>query len=163
MLAVNPAAVVLLIGTNDLEEGATPDVITGNLKLIVAALEQHDRKMPIVLCQVFPSSATKKRPADQIKALNAAYLAAVKGDAQITVLDTWRLFADADGDAPQSEFPDLLHPNATGYAKWAAALRPVLGDARVRRDDGRRVHAGRGVREPVQRPRPHGLGLPSDV
>ena len=30
------------------------------------------------------------------------------------------------GDAPQSEFPDLLHPNATGYAKWAAALRPVL-------------------------------------
>ena len=127
MLAVNPAAVVLLIGTNDLEEGATPDVITGNLKLIVAALEQHDRKMPIVLCQVFPSSATKMRPADQVKALNAAYLAAVKGDAQITVLDTWRLFADADGDAPQSEFPDLLHPNATGYAKWAAALRPVLG------------------------------------
>ena len=51
----------------------------------------------------------------------------MKGDAQITVLDTWRLFADASGDAPQSEFPDLLHPNATGYAKWAAALRPVFG------------------------------------
>jgi lysophospholipase L1-like esterase/dienelactone hydrolase len=127
VLAVNPAAVVLLIGTNDLEEGATPEVITGNLKLIIAALEQHDRKMPIVLCQVFPSSATKKRPADLVKAVNAAYLAAVKGDAQITVLDTWRLFADANGDAPQSEFPDLLHPNATGYAKWAAALRPVFG------------------------------------
>ena len=64
VLAVNPAAVVLLIGTNDLEEGATPDVITGNLKLIVAALEQRYCKMPIVLCQVFPSSATKQRPAD---------------------------------------------------------------------------------------------------
>src|SRR5215472_17868519 len=24
------------------------------------------------------------------------------------------------------EFPDLLHPNQIGYAKWAAALRPVL-------------------------------------
>ena len=51
----------------------------------------------------------------------------MKGDAQVTVLDTWRLFADADGDAPQSEFPELLHPNAMGYAKWAAALRLVLG------------------------------------
>jgi lysophospholipase L1-like esterase/dienelactone hydrolase len=126
VIAVNPKAVVLLIGTNDLEEGATADVIAGNLKLIVAALEHHDPKMPIVLCQVFPSSATKKRPTDQIKAINTAYMAAVKGDAQVTVLDTWRLFADASGDAPQSEFPDLLHPNATGYAKWAAALRPVF-------------------------------------
>ena len=67
-----------------------------------------------------------KRPADQIKALNALLLAAVKNDAQVTPLDTWRLFADANGDAPPREFPDLLHPNEVGYAKWAAALRPIL-------------------------------------
>ena len=24
------------------------------------------------------------------------------------------------------EFPDLLHPNDAGYAKWAAALRPLF-------------------------------------
>ena len=42
VLALDPAAVVLLIGTNDLEEGATPEVIAGNLKLILAALEKHD-------------------------------------------------------------------------------------------------------------------------
>ena len=35
VLSVHPAAVVLLIGTNDLEEGASPDTIVGNLKLIV--------------------------------------------------------------------------------------------------------------------------------
>jgi hypothetical protein len=50
----------------------------------------------------------------------------VKGDRQVTVLDTWSLFADAKGDAPADLFPDLLHPNAAGYAKWAAALRPVF-------------------------------------
>ena len=33
-----------------------------------------------VLCQVFPSSSSKKRPADQLRALNALYLAAVKND-----------------------------------------------------------------------------------
>jgi lysophospholipase L1-like esterase len=126
VLALDPAAVVLLIGTNDLEDGAAPDVIAGNLKLILAALEQHDARMPIVVCELFPSSAAKKRPSAQIKATNALYRAAVKGDAHVTYLETWPLFADASGDAIAEEFPDLLHPNEAGYAKWAAALRPVL-------------------------------------
>ena len=126
VLALHPAGVVLLIGTNDLADGASAETITGNLKLILAALEQSDPRMPIVLCQVFPSSATKQRPADGIKRLNASYAAAVKGDLRVTLIETWPLFADAQGDAPLAEFPDLLHPNAIGYAKWAAALRPVL-------------------------------------
>jgi lysophospholipase L1-like esterase len=126
VLALDPTAVVLLIGTNDLEEGATPEVATSNLKLILAGLEKANARMPIVLCQVFPSSATKNRPADQIKAMNALYRAAVKNDAQVTYLETWPLFADASGDAIPAEFPDLLHPNEVGYAKWAAALRPVF-------------------------------------
>jgi len=130
VLALNPAAIVLLMGTNDLEEGATPEIIAGNLRLIVAGLEQHDARMPIVLCQVFPSSQAKKRPADQIKAINALYRAAVKNDAQVTYLETWPLLADLSGDAIAGEFPDLLHPNEAGYAKWAAALRPVFATLR---------------------------------
>jgi len=126
VLAVQPTAVVLLIGTNDLEEGADPETITGNLKLILAALKQHDPMMPVILCQVFPSSASKKRPADAIKKINQLYAAAVKGDAQVTLVETWPLFADPQGDAKEAEFPDLLHPNQAGYAKWAAALRPLL-------------------------------------
>ena len=126
VLALNPSAVVLLIGTNDLEEGADPETIAANLKLIIAELKKHSSSLPIVLCQVFPSSATKKRPADKIKQVNQLYAAAVKGDGQITFVETWPLFANADGDAKPEEFPDLLHPNAAGYAKWAAAIRPIL-------------------------------------
>ena len=126
VLSLNPSGVVLLIGTNDLEEKATPEVIADNLKLIIAALKKHSADMPIILCNVMPSSAAKKRPADQIEKINQLYFAAVKGDAQVTMLDTWLLFADDKGDAKKSEFPDLLHPNKTGYAKWAAALRPLL-------------------------------------
>ena len=126
VLSLNPKGVVILIGTNDLEEKATPEIIAGNLKLIIAALKKHNAKMPIILCNTFPSSTTKNRPAAQIKKINQLYFAAVKGDPQVTVLDTWRLFADAKGDAKKAEFPDLLHPNKGGYAKWAAALRPLL-------------------------------------
>ena len=126
VLSLNPKGVVILIGTNDLEEKAAPEVIAGNLKLIIAALKKHNAKMPIILCNTFPSSASKRRPADQIKKINQLFFAGVKGDAQITVLDTWLLFADAKGDAKKPEFPDLLHPNQIGYDKWAAALRPLL-------------------------------------
>ena len=126
VLSLNPSGVVILIGTNDLGDKAAPEVIAGNLKLIIAALKRHNAKMPIILCNTFPSSASKSRPADKIRKVNQLYFAAVKGDAQITVLDTWLLFADANGDAKKAEFPDLLHPNQSGYAKWAAALRPLL-------------------------------------
>lgn len=126
VLVLNPSGVVLLIGTNDLEENAEPEVIANNLKLIISALKKHNSAMPIILCNTFPSSATKKRPADKIQKVNQLYFSAVKGDAQITVLDTWLLFADAKGDAKKAEFPDLLHPNQVGYDKWAAALQPLL-------------------------------------
>ncbi len=126
VLDLHPRGVVLLIGTNDLEEDADPETIAANLKLILAALKKHDAKMPVILCQVFPSSDTKKRPADKIKQLNQLYAVAVKGDPQLTLVETWPLFADSQGDAKLSEFPDLLHPNESGYLKWAAALRPIF-------------------------------------
>ncbi len=126
VLSLNPSAVVLLMGTNDLEEKAEPETIAANLISIVAALKQHNAKMPIILCKVFPSSESKRRPAEKIKRINELYASAVKGDPQIIVLETWVLFADAAGNAKKPEFPDLLHPNKAGYAKWAAALRPIF-------------------------------------
>jgi lysophospholipase L1-like esterase len=126
VLALNPAGVVLLIGTNDLEEQADPQTIAGNLKLIIAELKKHNARMPIVLCQVFPSSAIMKRPSAQIRRVNQLYAAAVRGDAQVTLVETFPLFAKGSGDAKVEEFPDLLHPNKQGYAKWASALRPIL-------------------------------------
>ncbi|MEO6003753.1 MAG: GDSL-type esterase/lipase family protein [Opitutus sp.] len=126
VIALNPRGVVLLIGTNDLEEQAEPEVIAANLKLIIAALKQHNPTMPVVLCRVMPSSAEKKRPADKIKKVNQLYFEAMREEPQVTMLDTWALFANGAGDAPVAEFPDLLHPNSLGYAKWGRALRLIL-------------------------------------
>ena len=126
VLVLNPTAVVLLMGTNDLEENAEPETIAGNVKLILAEIKKHNAKIPVIVCQVFPSSATKKRPADKIKQINKLFAEVVKGDAQVTLVETWPLFADEKGDAKEADFPDLLHPNQGGYAKWAKSLRPIL-------------------------------------
>jgi hypothetical protein len=109
-----------------LEENAAPEVIAENVRLILAALRAHRADLPVVLCKVLPSSASKSRPAEHIQALNALFAALVKDQPQVTLLETWKPFADAAGDATPAEFPDLLHPNEAGYKKWGAALRPVL-------------------------------------
>jgi lysophospholipase L1-like esterase len=126
VLRLNPAAVVMLMGTNDLEEKAEPETIAANVRLILDRLKAHREDMPVVICQVFPSSSSKSRPADKINKLNELVAKSVQGDRQITVVDTWTLFANDQGDAKKEEFPDLLHPNALGYAKWKAALWPVF-------------------------------------
>ena len=126
VLVLKPRAVVILAGTNDLEEKAEPETIAGNLKLIIAALKQHDPKLPVVVCQVFPASANMKRPAEKIRKINELYAGVVKTEPQVTLIDTWTLFANDQGDAKPAEFPDLLHPNEAGYAKWVAALRPIF-------------------------------------
>ncbi|MGA1235854.1 MAG: GDSL-type esterase/lipase family protein [Limisphaerales bacterium] len=126
VLSLNPKAIVLLIGTNDLEEKATPETIADNLQLLLAMLHAHNPKLPIVLCQVFPSSASKSRPAQAIQHINALYADIAVGFPQVTLLDTWSIFANEHGDATLEEFPDLLHPNEIGYKKWAAKLTPAL-------------------------------------
>ena len=118
--------------------------------------------MPIVACQVMPSSASMRRPAEEIKKINALRMAAIKGDPQVIPLDTWTLFADKTGEPVKDEFPDLLHPNDSGYVKWAAALRPMFATLGFIETDARRLHAGARLREPVQRQRPHRLGPAAD-
>jgi gluconolactonase len=131
VLDLNPRAVVLLIGTNDLEDDATPELIAGNVKLILAALRKSNATLPVIVCKVMPSDTTKKRPADKIRRINALVDDLVKTDKNFVRCDTWTPFADDQGDARDREFPDLLHPNKDGYAKWAAALRPIFAQLRI--------------------------------
>jgi len=126
VLALNPKAIVLLLGTNDIEVGVPAEAIGRNFEKIFAAIKAHNPKVPVILCRVFPSSADKKRPVETIKAVNALYENIVRGDSQVTVVDTWTLFADPQGNATGTWFPDLLHLNAEGYARWAAGIRPIF-------------------------------------
>lgn len=126
VLAVNPSGVVMLMGTNDLEERDSAEDIASNVKAIIQRLTKHNAELPIFLCKVFPSSASMRRSAKDIQKINTLCTSAVADIPQVTVLDTWSIFANEQGDAKKEEFPDLLHPNKAGYAKWAEVLRPAL-------------------------------------
>jgi hypothetical protein len=106
--------------------GVDPEAIGRNFQKILGAIKARQPSVPIVLCRIFPSATEKNRPAESIRRVNALYEAAVKGDPQVTVLDTWTLFADKSGNADPRWFKDLLHLSPEGYDRWAAALRPIL-------------------------------------
>ncbi len=126
VLALRPTGVVMLMGTNDLEEGDAPESTANNIRAIVEGIEAHDATVPVIVCKVFPSAERMRRPAASIRRINELIVEAVGGKPQVTVLDTWTPFADAAGDARKAEFPDLLHPNEQGYRMWADLLRPVF-------------------------------------
>lgn len=126
VFALKPSGIVILAGTNDIEIGLEPAIAAENMSLILKEIKKHDPEIPIVLCQVFPSSPEKSRPKEKIQALNTLYAGLVRGDQQVTLLDTWTLFAGPDGEADPQWFKDLLHLNPMGYDRWAAALNPVL-------------------------------------
>jgi lysophospholipase L1-like esterase len=123
VLALKPASVVLLIGINDLGLGGNPEDIANNIKTILLKLRQSNPRLPVVVCKVMPS---KHQLAGQIEQLNALVDVMVKSDPQFIRCDTWSIYADPNGDCKREEFPDLLHPNAIGYAKWLDAVRPIF-------------------------------------
>ncbi len=126
VLDVHPKAVALLIGTNDLDQGASPEMVAANLQAIVADLHKADPAMPVIISKVMPRRPKPGLYPDKIKALNALYQEAFKNDPKVTFCDTWALFDDGSGSCKKEEFPDMLHPNAAGYTKWTADLTPIF-------------------------------------
>ena len=126
VLALNPKAIVLLIGTNDIGNGAKPEDVADNIETILQEIKQFNPHLPVIVCEVMPRSDRNLHAAPRIEKLNALLAAAIKNDPQFTLCDTWSIYADKDGNPPKDEFPDLLHPNAEGYEKWEAALKPIF-------------------------------------
>jgi len=135
VLSLQPKAVVLLIGTNDIGNGADPSDVADNIQAIIKAIHYKYPHIPVVVCEVMPSSETKQRPADKIEKLNQLIKKDVRWSSHTYLCDTWSIFADAHGDAPQNIFPDLLHPNAAGYAKWTAALKPIFAKRNIQTEE----------------------------
>ena len=131
VLDLQPKGVVLLIGTNDIEEGADAETIAGNVKLILAELKKHNPAMPVIVSKVMPSDPSKKRPKEIITRLNSLVDALVKSDPSFVRCDAWSIFADEAGNAKKAEFPDLLHPNKAGYDRYADALTPLLKQTKL--------------------------------
>lgn len=131
VLDLDPLAVVILIGTNDLGMDAEPGQVMENIKALVDALKRSNTSMPVVVCHVMPRAVYPGYFPERLMELNNLIDTSFKNDKQVRICDTWSIFATEEGGIRRSEFPDLLHPNAAGYEKWAAALKPILTELKL--------------------------------
>ncbi|MCE9580991.1 MAG: acetylhydrolase [Planctomycetes bacterium] len=131
VLALEPRAVVILIGTNDLHLGAKPADVTFNVHEILDLLDRERPGTPVVLCCVMPRKPEPGLFPDELLHLNAQLRSFATVRRGVTWCDTWEVFATDIGGVRDDEFPDGLHPNEAGYAKFAEALRAALKSAGV--------------------------------
>lgn len=131
VLALNPKAVSLLIGTNDLALGGEPEQVIANIQAIVAELQKQNANVPIVLNRVMPRGPQPGKFPEKIQRLNGMIDEMAKKDSRLTICDAWSIFDDGKGSCKKEEFPDMLHPNGAGYAKWKTALEEVFAKLKL--------------------------------
>ena len=128
VLDLEPRAIVLCIGTNDLSAHADPAVVEGNIRAILTLARTRYPEIPIVLCRIPPRDSAEAPTVPWAQAdLNDRISRIGAAQSHMAVLDLFAALADADGK-PKLEYfrNDHLHLADPGYRKWAEVVTPVL-------------------------------------
>ena len=128
---LKPKVVVLMIGTNNTgkeKDGSPRNSTAEAIEGVTAVVKSIRAKLPgskLLLLAVFPRGAVDAPQRAQVKEINTA-LAKLDDGKMIKFLDIGKVFLAEDGSIPRTIMPDLLHPNADGYQRWADAMEPTL-------------------------------------
>jgi lysophospholipase L1-like esterase len=120
---IKPKAVVLLIGTYNLEHH-TPRQIAGGVKAILDALHKRKPRAKVLLLGIFPKGPTAKAPfRKKIKATNEL-LAKLADGKTVFYKDIGDRFVQKDGRIDTKIMYDTMHLTPKGYQLWADAILP---------------------------------------
>lgn len=131
---INPKAIVLLIGTNNMTPGLgtknptprnTPEEIVAGISAVLETLRQKLPPARILLFGIFPRGGKDDPLRSEIAAINTA-LRGLEELPAVRFADIGTDFLAPDGSIPPEIMPDLLHLRAPGYQRWAARLAPLL-------------------------------------
>lgn len=123
--------IVLMIGTNNTGHFKRPDEMPidtiAGVSRILEIIAQKQPKARTILTAIFPRGNEDR--GESCAARNQVVnkeLAALADGRKVIWCDLSDKFLSPDGRISREVFPDLLHPNATGYEIWSSALLPVL-------------------------------------
>jgi lysophospholipase L1-like esterase len=135
VIALKPAVVVILAGTNDIagNTGAsTLAMIEDNLSSMAELARVHGIR--VVIASLLPVSndvdrqQTLRRPPSAILALNA-WIRDYAAREHLPLLDYYPLMVDQRGALKRDFSDDGLHPNAQGYAAMAPLAQQAIDSA----------------------------------
>jgi lysophospholipase L1-like esterase len=133
VVALDPAAVVILAGTNDIAENTGPITdaqVVDNLAAMVEIARAHDIRP--VLGSIPPATRFAWRPGIEprarIRELNARIRAWAEAHG-VTYADVWTAMSVPDGGMKPEYAGDTVHPNAEGYATMEPIVQAAIKDA----------------------------------
>lgn len=133
VLALKPAVVVILAGTNDIAGNtgpATQAMIEDNLHSMAELARAHGIK--VVLASVLPVSdypwRSGTQPADKVRQLNAALRDYARRH-ELVFLDYYTAMSNAEGGLDLELAGDGVHPSSTGYALMAPLAEQAIARA----------------------------------
>lgn len=137
VVALKPAVVVILAGTNDIAGNTGPStqaMIEDNLSAMTEIAKAHGIR--VVLSSVLPVYDYPWKPglepAPKIIALNA-WMKQFASEAGATYLDYHGAMVDARGGLPPALSDDGVHPNEAGYRVMAPLAEEAIAEALRRR------------------------------
>ena len=121
---IAPKVVVLLIGTNNIND--TAEHIAAADNKIASLIHTKLPNTRLLLMGLFPRAQDAADPRrDKIKQVNAL-LAKLDDGHRTRYLDIGPLLLDPDGKLRPEIMADYLHPTPKGYQIWADAMQPLL-------------------------------------
>jgi lysophospholipase L1-like esterase len=135
VIALKPAALLVLAGTNDIAGNTGPSTLTmieNNLQAITELAQAHGIR--VILCSVTPVSdytprrQTLQRPPADILKLNA-WMREYAGRANAVFADYYAATVDETGMLKQGFSGDGLHPNDKGYVLLVPVAEAAIAKA----------------------------------
>jgi len=124
---IAPKVVVLMVGTNNAGHRAeSPQTTAAGIKRLLQELRQRLPQTKVLLLGIFPRG---EKPDDFLRGINERVNKIIAGYADgnmVHFLNINDALLNRDGTLDKDIMPDLLHPNAKGYAIWQRAMDPTL-------------------------------------
>lgn len=122
---ISPKLAVLMIGTNN-SGSNTPEEIAEGVEAIVQKLRTELPKMKVLVLAIFPRGEDDSHPGRQVNMKANKLIQEQADDEMVFFLDINSAFLTEDRKLTREVMPDLLHPEAKGYAIWAEAMEPTV-------------------------------------
>ncbi|HEY1203430.1 MAG: GDSL-type esterase/lipase family protein [Bryobacteraceae bacterium] len=127
VVALHPAAMLLLAGTNDIARGVPLDIVENNLKAIAELAQSHGIKP--LLASVLPAGETRPdHPPGAILALNG-WIENLCRQRNYFYVDYFTAMTGPDGRLRPDLSDDGLHPNSLGYRVMAPIALAAIAKA----------------------------------
>ena len=122
---LQPRAVVVMIGTNNLGHGSSnAEQTLAGVRAVLAKVREQAPQAEILLLEIFPRGERINAMRGDIAQINQALRAhPPQGVRTLALGDRW---VQADGTISKEVMPDLLHLSPLGYEQWAQGMLPAL-------------------------------------